>query len=359
MIKWLKLLSTFKLPANYFRIDGSVKAEPSSQGTQVLRLDENAVLIDTRQQAHPMVAGMAPWIVVGIYFMGLVLVTSTHDLLFPRPTIEPEMGLGEKFLLWSLLGGVLYMLLLACWLFFMLIIQPSPSPLLLDRNARKVYGSFRGNRVEMDWNRVKPAITRGAMANRGGVMTLYNFNLAQFADGQEPSHKTVECGILLSAGNIGMEPCVALWEFIRTYMDEAPEKLPVTGVLPDTGDWTHKWLERGPYGSIYLGLPMTTLLRENNGVPRFDFWISVAAFFMAPGMFFSLYDTWLRPQTSLKPEWIPAQPTSPNPYAITVPDNSDRPLREKAAKLVILWVATLMVSGCAFWWWIVSALVSA
>ncbi len=241
----------------------------------------------------------------------------------------------------------------------MAVIQPSPSPLLLDRKARKVYGSFRGNRVEMDWNRVKPAITRGAMANRGGVMTLYNFSLVQFAEGQEPSHKTVECGILLSAGNIGMEPCVALWEFIRTYMDEAPEKLPATEVLPDTGDWTHKWLERGPYGSIYLGLPITTLLRENNGVPRFDFWISVAAWFMAPGMFFSLYDTWLRPQTRLKPEWIPAPPTSPNPYAITVPDNSDRPLREKAAKLVIVWTVSLMFTGCAFWWWIISALVNA
>ncbi len=68
MIKWLKLLSTFKLPANYFRIDGSVKAEPSSHGMQVLRLDENASLIDTRQQAHPMLAAMMPWLVAGIFF---------------------------------------------------------------------------------------------------------------------------------------------------------------------------------------------------------------------------------------------------------------------------------------------------
>lgn len=359
MIKWLKLLTTFKLPANYFKIDGSVKAEPSSQGTQVLRLDENAAVIDTQQQAHPMLAAIMPWLVVSIVFACYVLLTGMNDLLFPRHTNEPPPGLEFYIVNLAIVLGGMYLLATCCWLVYIGVIQPSPSPLLLDRKARKVYGSYRGNRVEMDWNRVKPAITRGAMANRGGVMTLYNFNLAQFAEGQEPSNKTVECGMLLSAGNIGMEPCVALWEFIRTYMNEAPEKLPATDVLPDTGDWTHKWLERGPYGSIYLGQPITTLLRESNGVPRFDFWISVAAWFMAPGMFFSLYDTWLRPQTRLKPEWIPARPTDPNPYAITVPDNSDRPLREKAAKLVILWVATLMVSGCAFWWWIVSALVSA
>ncbi|MFV5213854.1 DUF6708 domain-containing protein [Azonexus caeni] len=359
MIKWLKLLYTFKLPANYFRIDGSVKAEPSSRGTQVLRLDENAALIDTRQQAHPMVAGMAPWIIAGIFFMCYFLVTGINDLLFPRPTNEPPASLVSHIVDWVMLAMFFYVLATACWLVHMLIIQPSPSPLLLDRKARKVYGSYRGKLVEMDWNRVKPAITRGAMANRGGVMTLYNFSLAQFAAGQEPSNKTVECGILLSSANIGMEPCVALWEFIRIYMDEAPEKLPATEVSPETSDWTQKWLERGPYGSIYLGQPIITLLRENNGVPRFDFWISVAVWFMAPGMFFSLYDTWLRPQIRLKPEWIPALPTDSNPYAITLADDSDRPLREKGARLVILWTVALMVSGCASWWWVISALVSA
>ena len=357
MIKWLKLLSTFKLPANYFKIDGSVKAEPSSQGTQVLRLDENAAVIDTRQQVHPMVAGMMPWLVVGIFFMCYFLVTGINDLLFPHPTNEPPAGLVSLTADWMMLAMFFYGIATAYWLIHMLVIQPSP--LLLDRKARKVYGSYRGKLVEMDWNRVKPAITRGTMANRGGVMTLYNFSLAQFAEGQEPSNKTVECGILLSAGNIGMEPCVALWEFIRIYMDEAPEKLPATEVSPDTGDWTQKWLERGPYGGIYVGQPIIKQLRENNGVPRFDFWISVAVWFMAPGMFFSLYDTWLRPQTRLKPEWIPALPTSSNPYAITVPDNSDRPLRKKGARLVMAWTAALLVSGCASWWWIVSALVNA
>lgn len=156
-----------------------------------------------------------------------------------------------------------------------------------------------------------------------------------------------------------MVPCVALWEFIRTYMDEAPESLPHTEVLTGKKDWTHKWLERGPYGGYDFEKPVMTTLRESGGVPEFGLWHSVDIFFMAPGMFFSLYDTWLRPQTGLKPEWIPAPPTSPNPYAITVPDNSDRPLREKAAKLVIVWTVSLMFTGCAFWWWIISTLVNA
>jgi len=297
-----------------------------------------------------------PWIVAGVCFSCFFL-----QFTFTR-LLSPEEAMGWQFyaVIWAVLvPALLYLLLACCAILYITVIQPSPSPLLLDRKARKVYGSYRGKRVEMDWNRVKPAITRGAMANRGGVMTLYNFSLAQFAAGQEPSNKTVECGILLSAGNIGMEPCVALWEFIHIYMDEAPDKLPATEVSPDTGDWTQKWLERGPYGSIYLGQPIIKLLRENNGVPRFDFWISVAVWFMAPGMFFSLYDTWLRPQIRLKPEWIPALPTTANPYAITIPDNSDRPLREKGARLVILWTVALMVSGCASWWWVISALVSA
>lgn len=107
MIKWLKLLSTFKLPANYFKIDGSVKAEPSSQGTQVLRLDENAVLIDTQLQGHPMLAAMMPWMVVGIVFSCYVLVTGVNDLLFPLPSNEPPADLLSHIANWMLLlGGV-------------------------------------------------------------------------------------------------------------------------------------------------------------------------------------------------------------------------------------------------------------
>ena len=356
MIKWFKLLTTFKLPANYFKIDGSVKAEPSSQGTQVLRLDENAALIDTQQQAHPMVAAMAPWIFAGIVFSCFFLKFTFTNLLFPKEA----MGWQFDLAIWLLLvPGLIYVIAIGCWLVHMLVIQPSPSPILLDRKARKVYGSFRGQLVEMDWNRVKPAITRGTMVNRGGAITLYHLSLAQFAEGKVPSHKTVECGILLISGHVGMVPCVALWEFIRTYMDEAPEKLPHTEILSSRKDWTYNWLERGPYGAYDFEKPVMATLRNSHGVPMFGFWHAVFVFLMAPGMFFSLYDTWLRPQTRLKPEWIPTQPTSSNPYTITVQDDSDRPLREKGARFVIAWTAALMVSGCAFWWWIISALVNA
>ena len=189
-------------------------------------------------------------------------------------------------------------------------------------------------------------------------MTLYNLNLVQYAEGKPREVASIERGIQLSTGNAGTIGCMGLWEYIRRYMDEAPEKLPPTEVQPETGDWAQRWLERGVYGGFYADHPMISHLRDHNGVPPLNFWVAFLMFICAPGVLLSFYDAWLRPQTQLDPAWIPASDTAANPYKVIFPTPEDHRLREKAARLVAIWSILLIGGGCAFWgwmvWWVVA-----
>lgn len=335
----MRMLKHLTLPKSFDLIPRPEKIAPVADGVQIMRLDEEALLIDPRYQSHPLLTFGTSFLVGGL-ILGALTAPVFAKLL------QAQWNGTDKFdpIAWfgsiCMIGG--YFLMLG-WVYFSMLSR-APSPILFNRKTRKVYGSYRGKVLEFDWKDMQAVTTQESDPERGA-----NLFLAQFSPGKPPSNKTVQRGFVVTTGNLGSIAPEGLWEFMRCYMEEAPDKLPQVEIHPSNTSWTNRFLLQGPYGDFCSGEPLTMPLRERKGIPQINPFVTllVACFWI--GIPFSLWQTWVRPRTRLPMQWIPPVPQGLNPYDIILPDARDEMLQNRAALIVIAW--TIACTGAGFWMW--------
>ena len=110
---------------------------------------------------------------------------------------------------------------------------PLRPPTYLSRTLRRVYG-WHGNKnvdagwMSIDWDKAIPVTRRVQLLHSSGSSTLYVLQLLEVDPGTKAILKTVP------VFNPQRDPelCGEMWEYIRRYMNGAPESLP-----PARTDW--------------------------------------------------------------------------------------------------------------------------
>jgi len=336
------------LPKHFDVIASTPGMRPVVDAIQILRLDDEVLLVDSRYQSNPMISFMAPLLLFTAAFLAYTSPGALHDLQ------SQWAGRSEV----DLFDWVMTPFMIGASLFFVGLIAISqlslaPSPILFNRKTRTVYGSHRGVVMELDWKNITPITTSGSAVSESGSMTFSNLILVQFEAGQVPSNKTVRRGFTVTTGNLGSGSCVALWAFFRCFMEEAPEKLPPTEVHPSTTSWTARFLQQGPYGDFYIGEPLTIPLRKRRGIPRIHWYITLPVLLFWVGIPFSLWQAWCRPRAHIPAQWIPPTPAGPNPFNVIVADANDLRIQKRAAALVVLWTLACACTGGWIYWSVV------
>ncbi|WP_374600172.1 DUF6708 domain-containing protein [Niveibacterium sp.] len=329
------------LPKHFDVITRTSDVRPSADTVQILRLDDEVLLADPRYQSNPFISFMTPWILIGVGVAAAI-----------APKLLSSAAGGANFGLITWVGCVLAVgaMFFSVGFVGMTLFSRAPSPILFNRKTRKVYGSHRGVVMELKWKDITPITTSASAVSESGSMTFSNLILVEFEPGQPPSKKTVRKGFTVTTGNLGSGSCVALWEFFRCFMEEAPEKLPPTEVHPSITSWTARFLQQGPYGDFYIGEPLTIPLRERKGIPRIHWYITLPVLLFWVGIPFSLWQAWCRPRAQIPAQWIPPTPVSPNPFNVIVADENDLRLQKRAATLMVLWMMACAGTGAWIYW---------
>lgn len=334
------------LPKCFDVITHTPGVPPAADAIQILRMDDEVLMIDARYQSNPFISFMTPVLLLSV-FLGVYFVipwSLRHLAAQWAGHTEFDLLVWVMFLLMIggafLIGGGVGMTLFS----------RAPSPILFNRKTRKVYGSHRGVVMELKWKDITPITTSASAVSESGSMTFSNLILVEFEPGQPPSKRTVRKGFTVTTGNLGSGSCVALWEFFRCFMEEAPEKLPPTEVHPSITSWTARFLQQGPYGDFYIGEPLTIPLRERKGIPRIHWYITLPVLLFWVGIPFSLWQAWCRPRAQIPAQWIPPTPVSPNPFNVIVADENDLRLQKRAATLVVLWMMACAGTGAWIYW---------
>ena len=331
-----------------------VKEEPSAQVASVLRMDAEALILETNAQNSIFLGlGLFVMLCVGIplsIFMGLDI---WNDLGKSAPS-----GISQfEYLAVNSVFFVLMVIMLgtAAWLVWLGLVLPAPSPIIFNRKTGKVYGSHRGRALELDWQRVRPVLTKGKLFING-AQTFYNLVLFQPESTEHwfKSRSKRGVGLIVTAGHAwGWGTCHQLWEFIRRYMDEDPKqaakRLPLVEIAPPSTGWVGKVLDQGPYHDATEDGKRMQRLRDRNGKPELNAVNTSYVTFMGPGSLMSVFQAFARRAVKLPTEWWPTAASGPNPYQTTPPKAEDQALRLKAAKIVAPWLVATVGGGCALW----------
>ncbi|MGY0653022.1 DUF6708 domain-containing protein [Luteimonas sp. A537] len=112
--------------------------------------------------------------------------------------------------------------------------MPLPPPVILSRKTRKFYCWVDRKRgwMVLDYDELHPAVFRSAIITTAGSATFFMLGLAKLAPGARKIIEQVNPAPPLFPAERPEE----VWEFIRTYMDGAPEGLPSVDPMPPLDD---------------------------------------------------------------------------------------------------------------------------
>lgn len=332
-----------------------VKEEPCAEVASVLRMDGEALVIDTKAQT-------------GVFMgFGVFVMLFVNIPLVAYATVELWRMLAHRLTeldafdvwIWGLIAlAVPVMLAFSFWFLYLGLIRPAPSPIIFNRRTRKVCGSHHGRPLELHWDRVRPVLTKGKMY-LNGAQTFYNLVLFQPDTAHDWFNSRIKRGhgLIVTAGHAwGWGTCHQLFEFIRRYMDEEPKqaakRLPAVEIAPAGEGWVGKVLDEGPYYDLTEGGNRMQRLRERNGKPELYASRSLYVAFMGPASLISVLMAFFRRKVQLPPQSWPQATREPCPYSVLPPRPEDMALRRRAAPLVALWLLLTVGSGCAFWGWL-------
>lgn len=329
-----------------------VKEEPSAEVASVLRMDSEALVLDTKPQSGMFIGVMVLGVLAGATMLLYLLVNGRWGSMVyetENTTFAIIDGVLTAFML-GLLG-------VSAWILRAAFLVPAPSSLIFNRRTRKVYGSHHGRPLELDWDRVRPVLTKGKMY-LNGAQTFYNLVLFQPDTAHDWFNSRIKRGhgLIVTAGHPwGWGTCHQLFEFIRRYMDEDPKqaakRLPAVEIASAIEGWISKVLDEGPYYDLTEGGNRMQRLRERNGRPEFRWGSSLAMVLVGPAALISVLMV-SRRKVQLPQSWWPQATREPSPYPVQQLRPEDVALRRKAAPLVALWLLATVGSGCAFWGWL-------
>jgi hypothetical protein len=351
--------SNAQLTMMWLAVDLPVKEEPNLFTACTLRIDENALVLETKAQ-EGLIVGL------GLFVMCVALVIAPLILWHDPPFSMKKfaiMGTGGTWLIAFLAGTFLELCLigtigLAIYLLNFALLKSAPSPIICDRRAGKIYGSYKGKPVKLDWKQVKPILTQ-SVALAVGIQRYYHLVFFQPETPETWSSTGKHRGnaIIVSPGlPWGWGTCHAVYEFIRRYMEEppeqAPERLPPVTVAPKEERWVTRVLDHGVYDEWTEPEGRMERLRERDGRPEITPGETIQATLMAPALVMNLLQVHARRVVQLPAAWWPKPATGPNPYATVETKPGDVELRRKAAKAVRNWLIGCVGIGCAWWTWV-------
>jgi hypothetical protein len=337
-------------------VEQPIKETPSLYATGVLRIDENALVLETHAQEGGILGLGLFAMCIGLLSMPVMFWSLRNR--FYNPDVLAEMGLGFVVVVIFLTLALVAFCCLSIYLLHLLLILPAPSPVICDRRAGKIYGSHKGKPVELDWRQVKPVLTQSILW-AGGVQRYYNLVFFQ-PEAPETWSGTGNHrgkGVIVSAGQPwGWQVCAAIAEFIRRYMEESPEEavaqLPAVEPAIREEGWVTRWLNHGPYNELTEAAGRMDRLRRREGWPELSMGISLLVTLVAPAFLMNLLQVHARRIVQLPAAWWPKPATGPNPYATIESKPGDIELRRKAAKSVRNWLIICVGTGSALWAWV-------
>lgn len=203
-----------------------------------------------------------------------------------------------------------------------------------NRRSGTIYTAENKTSVRMNWANVRPY----AIANFGqpqlGAPIMMSLQLVEFAS---PDSKTPMAHLVVAGPLPSRKGCQEVWELIRRYMEDPPERLPPLEVAPGNRDWIGVLLTFGPMSFGTIPQEFLSKLRARNWWPpinpfRMGLWI-IAWYFPLSVTLYNRY----RRRAKLPLEWTKDEipPASErNPYQTSVMDPKDAAGRRKAAWII-------------------------
>lgn len=182
---------------------------------------------------HASVSNRGMGVFYGAWFF-LTFVLMFGPLLLESREVSPEnMAFDLIFwtLFWTVVGGLT--LGFGIWA-FRSARAPLAPPVILSRTLRKFYCWVDRKRgwMALDYDELHPAVFRSAIVTTAGSATFFNLGLAKLVPGTRRIADQVNPAPPLFPAERPEE----VWEFIRTYMDGAPEDLPPIDPMPPLQD---------------------------------------------------------------------------------------------------------------------------
>jgi hypothetical protein len=203
-----------------------------------------------------------------------------------------------------------------------------------NRHSKTIYTAENNKALRMNWANVRPFAVAGFGPPQFGAPIMMSLQLVEFAsqDSRTPVASLVVAGPLPTRRG-----CQEVWELIRRYMEDSPERLPSLEVAPGDRDWVSVLLVFGPMSFGTIPQEFLAKLRARNWLPpmnpfRMCWWI-IAWYFPLSVTLYNKY----RRRAKLPVEWIRDEiPPSgdPNPYRASVREPKEVLGRKKAAWII-------------------------
>ncbi|WP_139256011.1 hypothetical protein [Chitinimonas taiwanensis] len=332
-----------------------VKEAPDSGGGVITRMDSEALIFDGQPQGSFTIGLGLLSQLIGLIFLPYMLFSIIKDFFFSEAVFPVGGGLWFFTLIGIVLsvGGVFF----SIYLIYLGMILPAPSPVIFNRRLGLVVGSHKGRPIALEWKKVRPILLHSIML-AAGAQRQYYLALIERDDSLPNGRKQkTGYGLMVSTGHTwGWANCHAMWEFIRRYMEDRPESLPAVELSPPAG-FEAKMLDEGPYWEFHERQGLIADLRNRNGLPKFNHWVSFMMVIFAPAFLINVFRMLFRRRVKLPKEWLPAAPSAPNPYHIRQAETGDLAIRIKAARYIALWMTICLGLGMLFWIWLVRLIV--
>ncbi|WP_427306813.1 hypothetical protein [Cupriavidus sp. H39] len=167
------------------------------------------------------------WLTIGIFI-------SSYMLLGAVTFLPPLLARGTPFGVLAVVIGVFLSAIVGpAVLVYKVVTNPIKPPVVISRKARRVY-VWRGKKIgwrTLNLDSSYPFIFRSKLVSTAGVTTIYTLQLAQI----DANRAIVESAVLGPFSRIPDE-CGRQWEFIRRYMDAAPDEVPPVLAQPPIND---------------------------------------------------------------------------------------------------------------------------
>ena len=325
-------------------------ATPQAPPRSIVKLDSRSMVWAYDEIASD-VEALSPFMALALLFMLAFIVPAS--ILIILDDKQPWsgrliMGAIAAVLTPGFVAGIIYLLKISLFSRY--------ADLHFNRKARSVYTQEGKIAVRLDWNHVRPFASAVPGPLTMGALPAWALTLVEFSAGASPRpiQRLQVQGILPDR-----DACQRLWELIRRYMDEAPERVPELEVVRGGRTWQSALLDFGPMREVSLADSSEEMeagvigrLRKRNWWPvigpfRIFWW---TAFWPGP-LSTILYERFRR-EALLPAAWTAEEaPTAgeANPYRFRSQASDERAGRRKATWIIGTVCTACIAVGASVW----------
>lgn len=122
--------------------------------------------------------------------------------------------------------------------------DPVAETAIISRRLRRIYAwTKRTGWVFIDYDRAIAIVRKRRLTTTTGSTTLYPLGVVELW----PDERRARIGIALTSPFASPQPAAELWDFVRCYMEEEPEKVTPVRLTPDHRVNAYAWMDRELY----------------------------------------------------------------------------------------------------------------